>query len=87
MVRQRGRRFAGISIDGHHTHPHPLHDAQNALKVLADPGVIFLHDYNLRDVQIAYDWLKQQPGMKSKTFETMWGIAVCWRGIDDIGSP
>ncbi|HWL08144.1 MAG TPA: class I SAM-dependent methyltransferase [Planctomicrobium sp.] len=38
------KKFDVIFIDGMHTHRQSLKDVNNALKVLADPGIIIMHD-------------------------------------------
>jgi predicted O-methyltransferase YrrM len=74
--------FDGIVIDGDHTAPEPLLDAQQALAALYPaprPGVIVLHDYRGQPVKDAVEWLRAQ-GMRVQTYDTMNGLAVCWRG-------
>jgi hypothetical protein len=70
---------AGIVIDGDHDRPHPLHDAQNAAKLLRPTGVILLHDAIGVPVQDAVAWL-QDSGFRVKVYLTPHVVACCWRG-------
>lgn len=75
-VFERPKKFDGICIDGHHTHPHPLRDAENAIACLKKGGVIFFHDTGLQSVTIAVNRCRAA-GMKVVEHGTMWGIASC----------
>ena len=78
--------FSGLScpidvavIDGNHSSPCPLEDAQNCAKHLKDRGIILLHDYRGEPIKEAYRWLLDN-GFQGKTYRTPNGVAVCWRG-------
>ena len=72
-------QFNGVCIDGNHSSPCPLEDAQNSAKHLNDRGVILLHDYRGEPIKEAYRWLLAN-GFQGRTYTTPNGVAVCWRG-------
>lgn len=69
----------GVCIDGDHSRPIPLQDAQGAHKHLAENGVIVFHDFIGTPVQEAVAWLIQQ-GYKYRIYTTPQMVACCWRG-------
>lgn len=71
--------FSGICIDGDHTPPAPMDDAQNAARHVSDNGVIIFHDALGLPVREAALWLMNQ-GFKARWYETPHGVIVCWRG-------
>jgi len=86
-------KFSVIVIDGNHSAPYPLEDAQNSAKHLTDRGLILLHDYRGEPIKEAYRWLLAN-GFQGKTYRTPNGVAVCWRGeftppmhVHDPGIP
>lgn len=72
-------KYSGFCIDGDHDRPQPLHDAQNAVKHLADDGVIIFHDFIGRPVQEAVEYL-MGIGFKTRAYWTPHMVACCWRG-------
>lgn len=68
--------FDGVVIDGNHSSPCPLKDAQNASK---RTDLILLHDYRGEPIKEAYRWLMAN-GFHGKVYTTPNGVAVCWRG-------
>ena len=70
---------SGFCIDGDHSRPIPLQDAQGAHKHLAENGVIVFHDFIGDPVQEAVAWLIQQ-GYKYRIYTTPQMVACCWRG-------
>lgn len=70
--------YSGVVIDGDHDDPWPLHDAEQSLKRLANPGVILLHDASGKPVQKAVDYLIGQ-GLRCKIYKTPHIVACCWR--------
>lgn len=67
-----------VVIDGNHSTPCPLRDAQNAASHLYPGGIILLHDYRGEPIKEAYRWLLAN-GFKGRTYTTPNGVAVCWR--------
>lgn len=75
-----GRWFEkGFCIDGDHSRPIPLQDAQGAHQHLSENGVIVFHDFIGTPVQEAVAWLIQQ-GYKYRIYTTPQMVACCWRG-------
>lgn len=74
-----GPSFSGITIDGDHDAPQPLRDAMNAAAVIADTGVILLHDGTGRPVREAVEYLMAN-GFKARPYFTPHLVFVCWRG-------
>lgn len=70
---------SGVCIDGNHDDPEPLNDARRALGVLADTGVIVLHDFWGQPIRDAARYLMDE-GLKCVVYNTPNGMAVCWRG-------
>lgn len=71
--------FSGVMIDGDHSDGEPQHDAIEALKFLANDGVIVFHDFIGRPVREGVQYLMSQ-GLKSRVYLTPHMMAVCWRG-------
>lgn len=76
------RKFTGVCIDGDHSAPVPLEDAQGAHKHLTENGVIVFHDFIGTPVQEAVAWLIRQ-GYKYRIYNTPQMVACCWRGDFD----
>lgn len=72
--------YDGVLIDGDHSWEHPLYDAVQSYKHLAETGVILLHDFIGGPVREAVKYLKAE-GMKCRVY---WSssqlLACCWRG-------
>lgn len=75
----KGPFFCGVVIDGDHMSPHPLRDAQNSARHLAETGVILLHDAIGAPVHEAATWLMDN-GFKCRMYFTTHMVACCWRG-------
>lgn len=71
-----GHRFEGFHIDGDHSSPIPLRDAENAASRLKPGGVIVMHDTRGDPVKDALNWLRAD-GFTVIDHPTMNGIAVC----------
>ncbi len=71
--------FSGFCVDGDHSEGKPLEDAINAVKHLAERGVILFHDATGRPVQEAVEYCVGQ-GFQCKAYVTVHGVVVCWRG-------
>ena len=72
-------KFTGVVIDGDHEPGKPLEDAKNAMRHLADTGVILFHDGLGRPVREAVTWLLDQ-GFKARVYWTPHVVFACWRG-------
>ncbi len=70
---------SGVCIDGDHDPGAPLQDAINAVKHLAERGVILFHDAIGHPVQEAVEYCVSQ-GFRCKAYASVHGVAVCWRG-------
>ena len=73
------QKYAGCLIDGDHDRPHPLNDAQNCAKYLAESGCILFHDFSGAPVQEAVLWLMDH-GFKCRVYWTPHMMACCFRG-------
>ena len=71
--------FDGFVIDGNHSTPCPLDDAQNSAAHLNHRGIVLLHDYRGEPIKESYRWLLAN-GFQGRTYTTPNGVAVCWRG-------
>lgn len=69
----------GFVIDGNHDAPHPLQDAAQAWRLVADGGVILCHDARGGPIKDAYRWLAQMHGWKIKLYHTPHGVALGYR--------
>lgn len=72
-------KCSGVCIDGDHSPGKPLEDAINAVKHLADRGVILFHDATGYPVQEAVEYCVAQ-GFNVKSYVTVHGVVVAWRG-------
>ena len=72
-------KFSGVCVDGDHSWGKPLDDAKNAIARLAERGVILFHDCTGGPVQEAVEYCVSQD-MRCKSYPTVHGVAVCWRG-------
>lgn len=72
------RSFDGILIDGEHSAPYPMQDAENALRRVAPGGVVLFHDALMYQVRKAYHALGNA-GWKTQTYKTPHGVALCHR--------
>ena len=77
-------RADGVVIDGDHTAPAPLQDAQRALKVLKPRGAIVFHDCVGQSVFDGVHHLIDN-GFKFRVYNTPQMLTVCWRG--DVEMP
>lgn len=75
----REMRWTGFCIDADHDEPQPLLDATNALKFLANNGVIVFHDFWGRPIRQGVEYLISQ-GLECRIYDTPAGMAVCWQG-------
>ena len=71
--------FGGVSVDGDHEKPWPLHDVMLAHDHLAGDGFIALHDAWGEPVAEAARWLLQM-GYKVQWYDTPHGLVVARRG-------
>jgi hypothetical protein len=71
--------FSLICIDGDHTVPIPLKDAQAAAANLANTGVILMHDAIGWPVRDGLRWLMDN-GFYGRLFLTPHCVAIAWRG-------
>lgn len=87
---QQDGPFGLVIIDGDHEPGKPLEDAQNAVRHLADTGVIMFHDFIGAPVREAVTWLMDQ-GFKARVYWTPHMVACCWRGDftppEHVGDP
>lgn len=74
-----GAIFGLVVIDGDHTAPIPLEDAENALDHLGPDGVIMLHDGTGKPVRDAVRFLIGE-GMHCRGYCTPHLVFCCWRG-------
>ena len=68
-----------ICIDGEHTSPQPLIDAQNSAKYLAADGIVVFHDAIGWPVRDGARWLMDN-GFDARMYFTPHVLIVCWRG-------
>jgi hypothetical protein len=71
--------FKGVCIDGDHEPGKPLEDAQNAVRHLADTGVLIFHDFIGQPVREAVAWCMDN-GFQARVYLTPHVIGLCWRG-------
>jgi len=74
----------GAVIDGDHTAPNPLQDAQRALKALKPRGAVVFHDCVGQPVWDGVQFLIDG-GFRFHVYSTPQMLTVCWRG--DVEMP
>ncbi len=77
-------KYSGAVIDGCHSAPAPLEDAQMVLPRLEDRAAVVFHDFRGQPVREGVQWLINQ-GFKFRVYNTPQMLTVCWRG--DIEMP
>lgn len=72
------RSFDGILIDGEHSAPYPMQDAEAAMRRATLGGVVLFHDASMYQVRKAYHALGNS-GWGTRLYRTPHGLALCHR--------
>lgn len=72
------RPFDGVLIDGEHSSPYPMQDAEAAMQRVTPGGVVLFHDAGMYQVRKAYHSL-EHAGWKAQLYRTPHGLALCHR--------
>jgi predicted O-methyltransferase YrrM len=90
IAKTENRRWSLIFIDGDHTSPAPLQDAQVAERYAADDALILFHDLASPDVAEGLNYLRDR-GWNTMIYQTMQIMGVAWRGnvkpVEHIPDP
>lgn len=73
-----------VFVDGLHTHEQALHDALNALRFIADGGIVVLHDANPTTPSRAWPATSvEQARLEAPDFDGYWSGEV-WKAVVDL---
>jgi predicted O-methyltransferase YrrM len=90
IAKTENRRWSLIFIDGDHTSPAPLQDAQVAERYAAEDALILFHDLASPDVAEGLNYLRDK-GWNTMIYQTMQIMGVAWRGnvkpVEHIPDP